>query len=97
MRERRLARAVRPHDHVHLAGRDLEVEGLDAVGALVDQGDTHVAQVLAGGEVLGEAGAAVHLHGVGADLKALVRQEGFHHRGQKAHVVRRPFALGGIL
>ena len=88
------------HHRPAALGRELaadEVQRLHAVGALIDQADAHIAQVLRGGEVLGEARTAVHLHGVGADLKALVRQEGFHHGGQKAHVVRRPFALGGIL
>ena len=53
-----------------------EVDGLDAVGALVDRQDARVAIVLGGAGLLDEAHAAVDLHADGGDLAADVGGEG---------------------
>ena len=37
--------------------------------------------------MLGEAGAAVHLHGVGTDVETPVGEKRFHHRRHQRHVV----------
>ena len=58
--------AVAPHLAHH------QVDGLDAVRALVDRRDAHVAQPLRDAGLLDEARAAVHLHRDRGDPEALV-------------------------
>jgi hypothetical protein len=64
-----------------------QIEGLDVVGALVDHGDAHVAQVLLDRPVGGEAGAAHHLHGLADVLEAALAAEGLDDRRHQGHPV----------
>src|SRR3546814_19645787 len=71
---------------------DLEVERLDAVGALVDRQDAGVAVVLRGAGLLDEAHAAVHLHAERGDLAGGVGAPGLHNRNQQVEARLRRLA-----
>jgi pimeloyl-ACP methyl ester carboxylesterase len=60
-----------------------QVDGLDAVGALVDRGDAGVAIVLGRAGLLDEAHAAVDLHALRGHLDADVGRPGLGDRGQQ--------------
>src|SRR3546814_7249756 len=75
---------------------DLEVERLDAVGALVDRQDAGVAVVLRGAGLLDEAHAAVHLHAERGDLAGGVGAPGLHNRNQQVEARLRRLAPGVV-
>jgi hypothetical protein len=74
-----------------------QIDGLDAVGALVDRQDAGVAIDLRRAGLLDEAHAAVHLHADGRHLAADVGGEGLGHRGEQRHAMRGRRLLGRIL
>src|SRR3546814_1042607 len=73
-----------------------EVQGLDAVGALVDLRDARVAHELLHAVLADVAVAAVDLHAEIGDLEAGIGEEGFYDRRHQRDEVVRLLALRGV-
>ena len=73
-----------------------QVEGLDAVGALVDLGDAGVADILLDAGLADVAVAAEHLHGEVRGGEAVVGEEGLDDRGHQRREIVGRLPLGRI-
>ena len=73
-----------------------QVEGLDAVGALVDLGDARVADVLLDAGLADVAVAAEHLHGEVGGGEAVVGEEGLDDRRHQRDEIVGRLPLGRI-
>ena len=88
---------LRPH---RLAARERqlagdEIDGLDAVGALVDRRDARIAQVLRRAGLLDIAHAAMDLHAEGRDLDADIGREGLGDRREQRGALVGAFLRAG--